>query len=203
MSELSAIRVAESCLTGAPELAEVLNLRQMAASHAGVREETVASRLRRRRAKGALGRLLAQVQLRAARYVLRRLPNTAPLLELGVGLDPLRWVASAGGARGRFDVVVRCTSAGQRSTVEAQAESAGIPHSRAPVTPEVWWAQVGRDAFPGATEATWEIVEAYAAAIAPQLGRLLELAGSTDRLRTTIERWAATQQAVADDAGGG
>ncbi len=185
MSAASARRLAEALLPRAPALRELLRCPR-AQVFAGERmSESTQARRSRVAAKAALGLLLADVQLRLIQFVLQRLPDAARLIEMGTGLDPLEWIHAAGPNTGAHAIVVECETSAQRANVEAQLDTAGIPHSH-PLTAQQWWDQIGRVQFPGATEATWEIAEAFAAFHSTQLGRLINGGASVDTFRSLI-----------------
>jgi hypothetical protein len=121
--------------------------------------------------------------------VLARMPDTGRLLEL-TGLDPIRWIHRLSGEHGEFAVVVECASGAQRTAVEAQLDSATIEHRRPDgTTPESWWATVSGQGgeFEGATEATWEILLAYAETLGTEKRQAVRALEAIDALRALAE----------------
>ena len=157
----------------------------------GVWTESREAREVRRVAMRAFGRFISRLITKLANKVLQRVPDTANLIEMGTGLDPLEWIHNAGPGTGTYDVIVQCTGETQRANVEAQLDSAGIAHTRPPPTALEWWNDTGSTQFPGATEATWEIAEAYADTQSDQLERAIQTAARADAFRTFVESMAA------------
>jgi cell division septation protein DedD len=190
--------LATTALNAVPELRSQLHVGAYRLSSKGRWEETPASRRARRAAFVALGKHIARLQFKVVAWAINRLPNAPQLIEMGSGLDPLNWIHAAGPNTGQYAVVVECSSAAQQANVEAQLDSASIPHSH-PLTAAQWWATSGSAQFPGATEATWEIAEAFAMQWSTQLGRLIGGAGQVADFLTVLKSVIQTRQAAVNE----
>ena len=195
-----------------PALRQAIERVQAAFLPDGSMGETPESRTERVSRIEALGRFIASIECRLVRKALSRLPDSATLLELGTGLDPLEWLFRLGGydppvngtsVGDRYAVVVQCSGATQRSNVEGQLDGLGLTHRRAPICPQEWWTTTGSAKFPGATKATWEICSAYAAEQSTQMERVVEGLADVAAVVQRGEQMITDYQVIKDEAEAG